>query len=68
MSAGRLAYRPPRLVSAFGEGGDRQLVAMWCDALLEVAEGPERSDGWTLLRDREGLVAVSCAVSMSPRR
>ncbi|MEA2132046.1 MAG: hypothetical protein QOJ85_4937 [Solirubrobacteraceae bacterium] len=53
-------------MNAFGEGGDRQLVAMWCDGLLEIAEGPERSDGWTLLRDREGLLAVSRAMSMSP--
>jgi hypothetical protein len=30
-----------------------QLVAMWCDAPLEGAEG---ATDWMLLRDREGLL------------
>jgi hypothetical protein len=43
-------------VSAFGECGDGGLVAVWCDALFEVAERLGEADGLDVVREREGLL------------
>jgi hypothetical protein len=50
-------------VDAFGERGDSGFLAVWCDALLEVAERLSEADGLDVMCERESVLGgVACGV------